>query len=140
MTTRSFTLLETLAVLVLLGLVAGWGLAAIDRSESPRLAADRIAATDARARLLARTDGPQVLVLEGTRAQLGPLDDAARSRLFELGASLRVRSNGQTVDRIVYDGLAQSVDFAVYAEGDEAAILRVHGLTGWTESLSGDER
>ena len=140
MTPRSFTLLETLAVLMLLGLVAGWGLAAIDRSVSPQLAADRFAAVDARARLLARTDGPQVLVLEGTRAQLASLDDDARTGSFELNASLRIESNDQPIDRIVYDRLAQSVDFTVYAEGNEAALLHVHGLTGWTESLSDDER
>ncbi|MEO1535921.1 MAG: prepilin-type N-terminal cleavage/methylation domain-containing protein [Planctomycetota bacterium] len=140
MTPRSFTLLETLAVLVLLGLVAGWGLAAIDRSASPQLAADRYEAIDARARLLARTDGPQVLVLEGTRAQLGSFDAAAKARAFDLGAALRVESNDQPVDRIVYDRLAQSVDFTVYAEGNEAEILRVYGLTGWTELLSGGQR
>ncbi|MEO1535717.1 MAG: prepilin-type N-terminal cleavage/methylation domain-containing protein, partial [Planctomycetota bacterium] len=121
MTPRSFTLLETLAVLVLLGLVAGWGLATIDRPASPRLAADRFAAVDARARLLAKVEGPQVLQLYQKSVTLQTIGGTHRRRSFELDSDLNLKRDGELVDRIVYDRLGQTIDFAVVHEGQEDA-------------------
>lgn len=140
MSRLAFTLLETLAVLVLLGLVAGWALTAVGRSKSPWMIAERFAAIDSRARQLARTEGPQQLVITDITARIEPLSPSRHAREYDIGSRVTLRVGLDTAKHVVFDHLGQSVDYYLIVAEVEEPFLRVHGLTGWSETTAGDTR
>lgn len=135
MTARGLTLLETLAVIVLLSLAAGFGLSTLRRvSESPGAVLSRLGQIDAQMRLTAQRDGPVEMTFDQTVR-----GTSARAALFrndrvqELGTFRQriVVHTEAASESIVYDTLGRTEDFSIRIEGSDR-VLHIAGLTGWT--------
>ncbi|RNC81186.1 MAG: type II secretion system protein [Phycisphaera sp.] len=132
---RCFTLLELLAVVMLLGLLAGYTLRSVLlQPVSPKQTLRQLVAIDAEARLLARRDGPLSLTLE-TNEESGTTEVKLKreglERSYSLDQLVRVESDAQTEGVLAYDRHGQSVDYVVslIATRDK---LDIAGLTGWS--------
>ena len=130
---RSFTLLEMLVVASLLGLLAAMGMQSLLTSPpSPTHTLSRIAAIDAEARLIARSNGPSLLTIESSEHDnmtLLALSTKERSRRFQFNGDIEIESG---LTEIAFDRHGQSVDYTVSVAGSSRT-LRVAGLTGWSE-------
>ncbi|HED54121.1 MAG TPA: prepilin-type N-terminal cleavage/methylation domain-containing protein [Phycisphaerales bacterium] len=129
---HSFTLLEVLIVVTLLGLLAGIGIRGIiGHSDSPKHILQRFAAIDAEARLMARTDGPVTL---GAGAQNADISLTAEGtiRRFRTGAQVRISVGRDLAESIGFNRLGQSTDYTVAVMGDPSPTLHISGLTGWS--------
>jgi len=146
---RAFTLIELLAVLVVLGMavsVAAVGLSS--RSDESKLsdAASLIASLDAMARVRARNGHNTELRFDSADGTIGFTDrgsaDAPSSdRLLPDGITLEVWEwpSGAPMDRVIVDARGQSMDYQVrVSTGDASVTLRFAGLTGWHEIIRSD--
>lgn len=137
------TLIETLAVVVLLGITAATTLTHLSgATDSARLreAGAIVRDADARARLLAQSEGPLFLELDADRGAVSVRDPGGRVLLArELPARVRVEAvdeNSQPIEQIVIDARGRSGDYTIVATlGDRRDAWRVAGLTGWIEEV-----
>ena len=132
-----FTLIEVLAVIVIISLVAGVCTVALaSTAQSARLnaAAARWRDLDAHARLFARTVGPVTMSLNesATAVRLhrrGSQELASELRLPP-GARGRLRAD-QSSDSVLFDSFGRSVDYEVEMYTDDRLLKwRVLGMTG----------
>ncbi len=142
MTKRCFTLLETLAVVVLLSLATGFGLSTLHRAlESPGAVLDHIRQIDAQMRLSAQSRGPIELtfvnrnnetVLRSVSLLGGESHDFAtfHRRVYVIPAD--------SSDMITYDSLGRTADLSIRVEGTDT-VLHVAGLTGWIWESDGED-
>lgn len=134
MTKRCFTLLETLAVVVLLSLATGFGLSTLHRTlDSPGAVLDHIRQIDAQMRLSAQSRGPINLsivkydnntIFRSVSLESGDSHNIA-AFLREVGVI-----SADSSDTIIYDSLGRSADHSFRVDGTDTT-LHVAGLTGW---------
>lgn len=147
---RSFTLIELLAVIVLLSLAAGIGaghLSNATESANQRAVLASVLDLDARARLLARRSGPVCLVLtEELDTQTAMLtggaetdfpgwrDDQAPIARVTISPPLQLEllhESGQVLENIDFDALGRSIDYRIVLSSPTGqSEHRVLGLTG----------
>lgn len=132
----AFTLVELLAVLLLLGLVTAIGTRSIAASTERASAAtllDRTLALEGMCRLWARQDGAVVLIRDAEAGHLSALRERdgtviARENITD---AARVWFAGKDADSVRFDALGTSDDYAIHVRFGEAALLAsVLGLTG----------
>ena len=138
----AFTLIEVLAVIVIVSMVAGVatvGLAATNDSARLRGAAAQWRDLDARARLLGRSLRPVVMSV-GDQGNAVTLHSVESNELLTAvvlpdGVWGRLRVDPRT-QSIVFDRLGRSVDYDVEVRTDQQVIhWRVWGLTGLITEL-----
>lgn len=128
---HSFTLLETLLVVTLLGLLAGYALRGVfGSSDSPKQILKRIASIDAEARLMARGRGSATLVSDPESASIALTADAL-DRRYEIGSRVRLLVDQEYVARIQFDRHGQSPSYTVTIESAQQPAMHVAGQTGW---------
>ena len=143
---RAFTLVEMLAMVVLLGLissVAVVSLAGADETGVFQSARWGIVNLDAQARLAARTEGDAVVIRlldDGARvsAHMTPTSEGGWSASFDCPRSVFIRffeaasSRGHALDGLLIDRSGRSADVAVKIsnEAGRSERLLIHGLTG----------
>lgn len=142
---HGLTLLELLAVVALLGLVAGVGLTSLARSDQwSRLRAveDTWCNLDALARLLARGGADSVTIRVDRSANTIDLRDGAGEtvsrRTIPNGVVVEILVDGSTgpTDTLYLDGRGCSPDYHVtvrFVDGNSTRQCRVAGLTGWID-------
>lgn len=139
---RGLTLIELLAVVVILSMVAGVatvGLAGTSDAAQMQAAVAGWKDLDARARITARSLGPVTLAIdaEGTRLVVrasGGGGGGGSERLaeyqFPRGATGHMEGEGP-IDRIEFDRQGRSIDYEVaVALADRVERFSVRGLTG----------
>ncbi len=134
---RGLTLIEVLAVIVIVSLVAGvatMGLASSTHSARVRAAAAQWRDLDARARLFGRTLGPVVMTLNADRTDVRihvrGSDELLTEVALPVGVTGRILAEPEP-DAIVFDRLGHSVDYDVQlSAGDRIVAWHVYGLTG----------
>lgn len=134
---RGLTLVEMLAVIVIVSLVAGVaavGLAASSETAQLQAIGAEWRDLDGRARLFARSLGPVVMTMhgEGTVVRLDVRETGELLSEIALPAVVSGRiDTDMSDDSIVFDRLGRSVDYEVTLQGAERVIRwRVCGLTG----------
>ena len=141
MTQRCFTLLETLAVVVLLSLATGFGLSTLHRAlESPGSVLDHIRQIDAQMRLSAQSRGPIALTFVNTDHETVLRSLSLRGGECHIITTFQRHISvidADSPDTITYDSLGRTDDFSIRIEGTDT-VLNVAGLTGWIWE-SGDE-
>lgn len=139
-----FTLIEMLAVVVLLGLitsVAVVSLAGADETGAFQAAQWSIVNLDAQARLAARTEGDVVVIRllddgASVAAHVTPTSEGGWSASFDCPRSVFIRffegEGGQEVDGILIDRTGRSADVTVQISNESGRAERwfIHGLTG----------
>lgn len=141
----AFTLVEMLAVVVLLGLAASLGAVGLASADSHARFERAVAIAldaDAQARLLARGGAPVRMVLEPDERGSDILIVKSDSRVRELSLPHGVHvawidpESGALLSEIRYDTLGQSPEYLLRAsDGDRTQVWRITGLTGWAEEL-----
>ena len=137
MSVRGFTLIEVLAVIVILSIVAGVAtVGLVSATDSARLAGaiSQWRDLDARARLFSRTTGPVVMDLnrDHTIVRLVVVESGERLSRIELPPDVtgHFRTDRPT-DAIVFDRTGGSVDYEVQMHTDDGVVRwHVYGLTG----------
>lgn len=143
-----FTILETLAVVLLIGLAAvmltPMLIGTTDSAETDN-ALHTMLDMDTRARLLAMREGSALLtlhdgawaILESEAAQKNRAD-ADTFASWRPAASVRITLSdrgGTPIESVRYDAAGRAPDYSVLVEnGASARSVRVAGLTGWTEA------
>lgn len=137
-TPRAFTLIETLAVIVLLALIGtmiGTGLVHADDSGRFSATVAMIRDTDGLARMHARTAGRAVvmrLLSDPARLQLAQYEDEP---LAERAVPKRIQVQ-ISANNIVFDRSGRSIDYIVeISAGELRRRLEIRGLTGWITEL-----
>ncbi|MCC6910353.1 MAG: prepilin-type N-terminal cleavage/methylation domain-containing protein [Phycisphaerales bacterium] len=139
-----FTLVEMLAVVMLLGLVSSVAvvsLAGADETGALQSARWGFVNLDAQARLAARTDGAAVVIrlLDGGAravASVTPASEGAWSASFDCPRSTLARfferDGGQELDGIIIDRTGRSADVSVqvFSASGRSERWFIHGLTG----------
>ncbi len=133
-----FTLLELLAVVVLLSLtftVTGVRLAATSTRAKLQATASRLRDLDAHTRLLARSGEPASLRLDGTQRHVNVQGIRSTELLAtvtlpaEVTVQVRASSGDET---ITFDRLGRSKDYRVTVQAGETVLRwHVYGLTGY---------
>jgi prepilin-type N-terminal cleavage/methylation domain-containing protein len=132
---RGLTLIELLAVVVILSMVAGVatvGLSATSDAAGLRAALAGWQDLDARARISARSGGPVTLALDQEQNALVLRRGAEHLAEFQLpqGVTVHVESSGRP-DRIEIDRHGRSIDYEVAITlGERVTRVSVRGLTG----------
>lgn len=146
-----FTLIEMLAVLVLLSLTAGASVFALaDTTERARLddVRSEVLAMDARARLLARGargGGGAVRIVREPASGSGSLRVARAStgevlHVVDLHPPIeaRLRIDGQVIRELLVDTRGETPDYEiVLSTPSEARVFRVSGVTGLAREEGG---
>ena len=135
---RGFTLLEVLAVIVLVSLVLGVtlpGLGASSALAHQRRAVAEVRDFDARARLHARAGGPVVLALEEEGRVLSlrrwPRGELLARTAWGGDVAVELRDEADD-DEVYFDRAGRSADYDVVVRSDErVARWQVAGWTGW---------
>lgn len=134
-----FTLLELLAVSALLALVASaisLGVSSSTRASQFAAASASLQDVDARARLLARSEGAVLLRIEEGGRRVGVVKAESRERLAEvalpIGMTAWLGSAGASGERL-FDCSGRTEDYRVELRGleGETSAWRVSGATGW---------
>lgn len=139
---RSFTLIELLAVIVLLGLISGVGLVSLGSADgmARRHQFDAaLQALDREARLRARIEGGTLLLIDEDDQDAMVVRLVATNsgeelkRLTLTPQSIEYRDpGGELLEEIRFDAVGRSVDFVVTRrDGDEARQWQVAGVSGW---------
>jgi prepilin-type N-terminal cleavage/methylation domain-containing protein len=142
---KAFTLIELLAVLVVLGMavsVAAVGLSS--RSVEAQLsdAASSMASLDASARVLARKGHVTELQYDKSDGRLQLIDRCCDDAVVigrEISATITLEAweqpTGTPIESIIVDSRGQSVDYQVrVSSGELSMALTFAGLTGWYET------
>ena len=141
---RAFTLIEVLAVVVLVATAAGVlgvSLARTDAAAEGRRAEGTLKDLDRRARLAATRDGPVRLTLTRTANRTTVRLVGASTTLAEatFRASAYLSIEDAETDAVRYSSGGRSPDFRVRIEhAERTAGFDVAGLTGWVEPIGGD--
>ena len=135
---RSFTLIELLAVIVIITLTAGTvsvGLVSANTSAQLQTAVSQWRDLDARARTLSRTLGPIIMRLEARRSlvQLSLLGSDERLAEITLPKNVSARlATDRPTATIIFDRLGRSPDYDVRLTLENRVIAwHVCGLTGY---------
>lgn len=135
MIARGLTLVETLAVSVIVGMVASLTAGAMGGSFKAEHPADTIRRFDAEVRLLSRTYGPYHVSIEQGDHGLCLLAEPVRGRSQVarvcLGSEAAI-TLGDTEDTLIYNAHGRSGDYSV-TFGRPPRTLHIAGLTGWSE-------
>lgn len=148
---HAFTLIETLAVVMLIGLAAIVMTTMLAGStESTRLddAVRRFLDLDSRARLLAHQESDVVLKIQDNACVIVVDDETSQQdpdpvMEWSHGAQVQVKiesADAGPIDSIAYDRSGRSADFDVVVfAGDLRREFSIAGLTGWVEEKRGNE-
>lgn len=135
MIARGMTLIETLAMSVLVGLLTAMAAGSLGGSFNAEHPADALRRFDAEVRLLARSCGPYQVSIQRGDNGLCLLAQPVRGR----SQAARVCLGTQTVitfsdpeDTLMYDAHGRSADYSV-TFGRPPRTLHIAGLTGWSE-------
>ncbi len=133
---RAFTLIETLAVVVLMALAAATLAPVLGRGGTKAKlgeAASVIRELDRTARLLARGGEPLVVLIERGRAELVDGRTGSSLAIRELPSSVECESDDdkRVTYRIGGDGASEDLDLTLRI-GQHARRVRISGLTGAT--------
>ena len=142
---KGFTLIEVLAVVTLLSMVAGfgvWSLAAANERAQIDGTAGRLQQLDRRARLAARTNGPTLFMYDTAShtIRIERIADQKRIAVHRLPdnttISIKVvnpeNGNRRMVKTIDFDRVGRSADYEGTIERNNASRhWRTNGLTGW---------
>ena len=143
---RGFTLIEVLAVVLLLSMVAGMLTVHVGRvSDSARFraAGARLVDFDARARLFARSEGPVLLAVgdggqELTLSQAQTGEPLLRVDLHE-GTSVALKVEPRQ-SWVLIDRLGRNVDYELeLTRGERMSRWRIAGASGWIEPVAEGE-
>ena len=136
---RSFTLIETLAIVVLLAMVASIGAVGLSGTNDiarVREALAVIEATDADARTIARSQGHAMVSLSRDRSTI--VIESGDDRILIRPLPKRVRAHlvaaesDQPIHTIRFDPAGRTRDYTVILElGGQRSSIRIAGLTGW---------
>lgn len=139
---HAFTLIETLAVVALIGLAAVvMTPMLVGATDATRLddALRRFLDLDARARLLARQEsGVEIHLQSGSIGlSVGGERDAEIISIWQHGERITIEAvsvEGDPIERVSYDrvGRSQDLDVSVIV-GDTRRSVWIAGLTGWVE-------
>ena len=130
------TLIETLAVIVIIAMVSAVGAVGLSQtSDAARLhaTASRFEAFEMRARTLARREGSLIVSAGRTLAAYEPGRAEPVLMLALQRASVRFSDpeTGQDIDQITIDGAGRSIDYnAEVRVADLRRTLQIRGLTG----------
>lgn len=140
---RGFTLIEVLTVVTILAIATAAmtvGLASADANARLRALGADLVDLDARARLLARTDGACELRLPSEQDRSVALalvgsDEAFTTIALPRGARLEASTTASdALETIRFDRSGRSFDYEVIVTFDDlSATWAVAGLTGWVE-------
>ncbi len=140
---RAFTLLELLAVIVIMSLVAGLattGLAAAGDQARLRAAAADWRTLDAHARLLGRSGEPVVMVVDEDAGEirLDAVKSGGRLAGLALPPGVEVEVTGEPGDGpLTFDRTGRSRDYAVtLGLGGRQLGWEIYGLTGYVVESS----
>jgi type II secretory pathway pseudopilin PulG len=148
---HAFTLIETLAVVMLIGLAAIVMTPMLaGATDSTRLndAVRRFLDLDTRARLLAHQESGLMLRIEDEACVVvvdaeSDVQESTPIVQWAHGTQIQLKietADGRTVDSIMYDRGGRSVDFdVVITAGELRSSLSVAGLTGWVEEKRGEQ-
>jgi prepilin-type N-terminal cleavage/methylation domain-containing protein len=133
----AFTLIELLAVIVIVSMVAGtatMGLAATSQWVRLHAAAARWRDLDAHGRLFSRSLGPVVMSLDEGSNEIRLLEVRSGEVLSRVslprGVSGRIHAP-EASRSVVFDHLGRTIDYQVELRSNDRAIgWQVHGLTG----------
>lgn len=129
---RCFTLHEMLAVVTLLGLLAGFTVRGIFRhAASPTETLRKFASIDAESRLLARESGPLRLRTEPDSRRV-IITANGSDKAYPLDHAIRLQADGSEISQIRFTRHGQSQDYSIEVQGAATKTLNVAGLTGWT--------
>lgn len=141
---RAFTLIETLAVVVLLGIIASVATVSLAGASDQAGLQQTIAAVreaDVRARLVARSGAATSLGMPASRDSIVLAASGGDRREFQAGNELRVHmldSQGEPLQLVHVDTRGRSVDYAVLIQGpSHTATVTFAGLTGWSTIQQG---
>ncbi len=135
---RGFTLIEMLAVIVILSLVAGTTLmnaSAVTDDAAFRAAAAGVRDLDARARMFGRSGSPAMLMPTEQRDGL-VLNGMGKGDVLAFvtmpaGVTIHLNTEGANEEVIGFDALGRSCDYAIVLHrADRVLTLQVCGLTG----------
>lgn len=143
---RGLTLIETLVVIVLLGMIAGIAAAGLaGASNQARLLEtySMVLDLDGRARSAALAGEATVLMIDkgGISLRTGSERDVLASRTLHGGVEVRfLDAEGlASIEMLRYDARGQTLDFRLVLslshDHDWVRSWSVSGLTGWSESL-----
>ena len=135
-----FTLIELLAVIVLVAMAASATAVAFSGAGdqvSLHEAESRILWADRRARSLGLSGNPVSLVVEDHEIVIDTGDRLERYRIpSPVRATFMEARSDTTCVSIEYDRIGRSQDYAVVLSTPDRVIrCRVHGLTGWAETV-----
>lgn len=140
----AFTLIEVLAVVTIVALATAAltiGLGAADANARLRALTADLIDLDARARLLARTDGTCELRFPRDEAErevalvLVSHEDAFSTVVLPMSARAEARTlDGDPLEAVRFDRSGRTPDYSITVSmGDLTAAWTVAGLTGWIE-------
>ena len=143
---RGFTLLEVLGVVVLLSMVAGTltvHVASVSDAARFRAAGARLVDFDARARLFARSEGPVLLAVGdgGRELTLSQVHTGERLLRVDLGERASVALEVEPRQSwVLIDKLGRSVDYELeLTSGERRSRWRISGASGWVEAVEEEE-
>ncbi len=135
---RAFTLIETLATVVLLATIASVGaigLAGASDAAKMQEAEAVLRSTDADARNLARTSGVVRLTLDDARTTLRLVSagELVLERQSPIPMHLVDPESDTPMHAVIFEPTGRSQDYiAVLDDGGEKHTITISGLTGWT--------
>lgn len=141
---RAFTLMELLAVIVLMSLVAGIAvsnLGGLSQTEAMLSTSALLHDLDAKARAYARTDRPCTMRLSSERSTVDLLLTGDQSLLSQVGVpqgiGVKFAVRGGNATDVAFDRLGCSPDYELKCVGQSHTIVwSVCGLTGWRSEVS----
>lgn len=139
---NALTLIELLAVILLLGLVAGSAivnLGSMDGSARMEETAHQIRQLDRAARQLARTEGAAIIARRNKALVLQQPRTGESARQFTAADGIEIQLHGtdeQLLDAIAYDASGRSADLRIaITNGEWTRSFIIHGLTGAVEEI-----
>lgn len=136
---RAFTLVEVLAVIVIMAIIAASLAASLggasDQAQFMQVLAD-LRDLDARGRMFARTsEGAAELAIDADARRIrlsgAGSDDVVAQRSWPGGVSVTFSAD-RPVTSVIFDRAGRSIDYSVRITADSSrATLRFCGLTGW---------
>lgn len=141
---RGLTLIELLAVVVILAMVAGVAVVnagSMNASAELRAIARQWQELDARARLHARSDGPVQMHIDSDNRAIRLVSAATNEQLafidLPLGTTVRIQiAAAEPASHVTIDRTGRSGDYTASVERNGGKITwTIYGLTGWVKQL-----